>query len=63
MKLAKIRDTIEDRNRLEDLYKLQLIDVEDFIEVKLKVDGGNYRCLEDLSHGQKMQGCSDGGTG
>ena len=55
LKLAKLRDNIEERNRLEDLYKLQLIDVEDLIEVKLKVDGGNYRRLEDLSHGQKCR--------
>ena len=46
-------DTIVDRNRLAELYELQLTDVEDVIEVQLQVAQGNYRRLEDLSHGQK----------
>ena len=35
------------------LYDLQLTDVEDVIEVQLEVSQGNYRPLEELSHGQK----------
>ena len=52
-KLAKMWDTILDRNRQADLYELQLTDIEDVIEVQLEVGQGNYRRLEDLSHGQK----------
>ena len=52
-KLSRMWDTIVDRNRLADLYELQLTDVEDVIEVQLQVAQGNYRRLEDLSHGQK----------
>ena len=52
-KLERLWDTVVEKNRVEDLYELQLIDVEDVIEVKLRVDSGEYRRLEDLSHGQK----------
>ena len=52
-KPVRLWDTIRERNRLADLYELQLIDVEDVIEVQLEVAQGNYRRLEDLSHGQK----------
>ena len=52
-KLVKIWDTVIERERLANLYELQLTDVEDVIEVQLEVAQGNYRRLEDLSHGQK----------
>ena len=52
-KIARLWETILDRDRLEELYELQLTDVEDVIEVQLEVAQGNYRRLEDLSHGQK----------
>ncbi len=52
-KLAKMWDTVLERERLSDLYELQLTDVEDVIEVMLQVEKGTYRRLEDLSHGQK----------
>ena len=52
-KLARLWDTIVDRNRLSELYELQLTDVEDVIEVQLQVAQEQYRRLEDLSHGQK----------
>lgn len=52
-KMARLWETILDRSRLEELYELQLTDVEDVIEVQLEVAQGNYRRLEDLSHGQK----------
>ena len=52
-KISKIWDIIEARSRLADMYELQLTDVEDIIEVQLQVAPGNYRRLEDLSHGQK----------
>lgn len=52
-KLVKMWDTVVERERLANLYELQLTDVEDVIEVQLEVAQGNYRRLEDLSHGQK----------
>ena len=52
-KLTRMWDTILERDRLSDLYNLQLTDVEDVIEVQLLVAQGSYRSLEDLSHGQK----------
>ena len=52
-KLTRIWDTIVERKRLRELYELQLTDVEDVIEVGLLVAKGNYRRLEELSHGQK----------
>ena len=53
MKLGKLWDTIVGHDKLTDLYELQLTDVEDVIDVQLQVDPGNYRRLEELSHGQK----------
>ena len=52
-KLEKILDTIVERDRMAELYDLQLTDVDDVIEVMLLVEQGQYRRLEDLSHGQK----------
>lgn len=52
-KLDKIWDTVVERDRLSELYDLQLTEVADIIEVQLLVEQGNYRSLEDLSHGQK----------
>ena len=52
-KFTRLWETIVERNRLSALYELQLTDVEDVIEVQLQVAQGNYRRLEDLSHGQK----------
>ena len=52
-KFARLWETVVERNRLSALYELQLADVEDVIEVQLQVAQGNYRQLEDLSHGQK----------
>ena len=52
-KIDRLWDTVIDRQRLAELYDLQLIDVEDIIDVQLKVDQSQYRNLEELSHGQK----------
>ena len=52
-KLAKLWDTILERNRLDELYELQLVDVEDIIEVMLRVEKGEYKAIEALAHGQK----------
>ena len=52
-KLTKLWDIVVERNRLAELYRLQLTDVEDIIEVQLQIAQGNYRSLEELSHGQK----------
>jgi hypothetical protein len=52
-KLSRLWETIIDRKRLDDLYELQLTDVEDVIEVMLNVEKGEYKTIETLAHGQK----------
>lgn len=52
-KLSRLWDTILERKRLDDLYELQLIDIEDIIEVMLRVEKEEYKAIEALSHGQK----------
>ena len=52
-KIIRLWEVINERNRIDDLYDLQLTDVEDHIEVQLDVNQGQYRQLEELSHGQK----------
>ena len=52
-KLSKLWDTILERDRLAGLYELQLADLGDVIQVQLKVSNGEYKQLEELSHGQK----------
>ena len=52
-KLSKLWDVIQERGRLAELYELQLMDTEDIIEVLLKLEGGGYKPIESLSHGQK----------
>jgi histidinol phosphatase-like PHP family hydrolase len=52
-KLKRLWETILERDRLNDLYELQLAEVADVIEVMLKIDNGEYKALEKLSHGQK----------
>lgn len=53
VKLSRVCEIIFERNRLDDLYELQLSDVEDVIEVMLMVEKGEYRQIEALAHGQK----------
>ena len=52
-KIERIARVITDRNKVKDLYSLQQVEVEDVVDVQLKVEGGEYRSLEELSHGQK----------
>lgn len=52
-KLEKLWGTVVDRKRIEDLFELQLVDVDDVIEVMLKRENGEYRSLERLAHGEK----------
>ena len=45
-KLEKLFDTVVDRNRTSELFDLQSTDVDDVIEVQLKVSGDSYRSLK-----------------
>ncbi len=54
-RLEALWNTILEREKLSDLYELQLVDVDDTIEVQLEVQQGNYKNLEELSHGQKCR--------
>lgn len=49
----RLLDTIAGRDRLNDLYELQLADLEDVIEVQFAVETETYRSLEALAYGQK----------
>lgn len=53
VRFSRLWDTILERERLDQLYELQLTDVEDVIEVMLRVEKGEYRPIEGLAHGQK----------
>ena len=52
-KFIKYRENVYEKNRLDELYELQLLDVEDIIEVMLDVGRSEYKALESLAHGQK----------
>ena len=52
-KIERLHATIVDRHRLQSLYDLQMIDVDDIIDIDLRLSSGGYRPLEKLSHGQK----------
>jgi len=56
-KFIKYRENVYEKKRLDELYELQLVDVDDVIEVMLDVskDVGKseYKAIESLAHGQK----------
>ena len=52
-KFIKYLENVYDRKRLDELYELQLVDVEDVIEVMLDVGKSEYKAIESLAHGQK----------
>jgi len=52
-RLRKYWDNVCEKDRLGNLFSLQLTDVNDVIEVMLQVEGGQYKQIEELSHGQK----------
>ena len=54
-KLLALWDTILERGKLHEFYDMQLVDVDDVIEVQLEVKQGNYKNIEELSHGQKCR--------
>lgn len=49
----RLHDAIHDNDRLEQLYELQLVDLEDVLRIQFAVEGDEYRDLEALAHGQK----------
>lgn len=52
-KFERLHATVIERERGQQLYEVQLTDVDDVIDVDLKLGTGEYRPLEKLSHGQK----------
>jgi ABC-type lipoprotein export system ATPase subunit len=52
-RFIKYSENVYDRKRLDELYELQLVDVEDVIEVMLDVGKSEYKPIETLAHGQK----------
>lgn len=52
-RLSRVYEAIVERKRLDELYEMQLTDVDDIIEVMLEVEKGEYKAIENLAHGQK----------
>ena len=52
-KFERLHATVVERKRLQQLYETQLTDVDDVIDVDLRLGTGEFRPLEKLSHGQK----------
>jgi len=48
-----LNEGILDKDRLDDLLEFQLTDREDIVRIQFDVQGGEYRDLEALAHGQK----------
>lgn len=46
-------ENVVQRERLADLYDLQLVDLDDVVEIQFAVEANSYRELEALAHGQK----------
>src|SRR5439155_12432142 len=49
----KLHAVILEEERLDDLYEIQIVDVEDRIDCRLSVGTNTYKDLEALAHGQK----------
>ena len=49
----KLWEVVVAENRVGDLYEMQLVDVEDRIDVSLRVGDGVYKDLKQLAHGEK----------
>ncbi len=54
-KLESLWETILERSKLNELYEMQLVDIDDIIEVQLAVEQGEYKDIERLSHGEKCR--------
>lgn len=52
-KFERLHAIVVKRERVQQLYEVQLTDVDDVIDVDLQLGTGEYRPLEKLSHGQK----------
>ena len=52
-RLERLWEAISSRNRLTQLYDLQLTDLDDTTEIQLEVQQGDYKNVEEISHGQK----------
>lgn len=49
----RLMETITAREKLEELFELQLVDLEDLVQVRFAVAANTYKDLEALAHGQK----------
>ncbi|MFC2043892.1 hypothetical protein ACFLT8_01615 [Chloroflexota bacterium] len=53
VRLSRVYEAVVERKRLDELYEMQLTDVDDIIEVMLEIEKGEYKAIENLAHGQK----------
>ena len=54
-KIERLKEVIVERNKFTQLYNLQLTDIDDTTRIQLEVQSGDYKSLEELSHGQKCE--------
>ena len=48
IRLSRVYEAIIERKRLDELYEMQLTDVDDIIEVMLEVETGEYKVIENF---------------
>lgn len=49
----RLIESISESDRLDDLYELQIVDLEDVIKIQFEIEDNTYRDLEALAHGMK----------
>ena len=49
----KLRAVVDARDRLDDLYDLQIMNPDDVVQIQFAVEDDRYKELEKLAHGQK----------
>lgn len=51
--VRRLGESVIQADRLDELYELQLVDLEDLTDIRLEVETGTYKNIEHLAHGQK----------
>ncbi len=50
---SRLVDNLAQSGRLDEIYELQLVDLDDVVDIRLEIEPGTYRDIERLAHGQK----------
>jgi len=51
--ITRFIDNVWEKERLDDLFELQIVDLPDVVQVQFAIETGEYKDLERLAHGQK----------